>query len=40
MVAKVRGMGELNECQVSHQHRGLTSKHLDLVLRRAQCKME
>lgn len=40
MVAKVRRRGVLNECQVSRQNRGLTSKHHDLVLRRAQCKME
>lgn len=39
MAAKVRRMRVLNECQVSHQNRGLTSNH-DLVHRKAQCKME
>lgn len=40
MVAKVRRMRVLNQCQVSHQNRGLTSKHHALVHRKAQCKIE
>lgn len=39
MVAMV-SMRVLNECQVSHQNRGLTSKHHDLVHGKARCKME
>lgn len=39
-VAKVRRMRVLNQCQVSHQNRGLTSKHHDLMHRKAQCKTE
>lgn len=40
MVAMVMRMRVLNECQVSHKNRGLTSKPHDLVHRKAQCKRE
>lgn len=40
MVAMVTRMRVLNECQVSHKNRGLTSKPHDLVHRKAQCKRE